>query len=55
MNEDAAGMFIGRRCEAVMPVPELGIITLFFEGGISLMLKTENGKIKWEIEEGEIH
>ena len=55
VNEDAAGMFIGRRCEAVMPVPELGIITLFFEGGISLMFKVENGKIRWEIEEGEIH
>ena len=55
MNEDAAGMFIGRRCEGVMPVPELGILTLFFEGGISLMLSVDSGKIRWELEEGEIH
>ena len=55
MNEDAAGMFIGRRCEAVMPVPELGILTIFFEGGVALMLKVENGTIRWEIEEGNIH
>lgn len=55
MNEEAAGMFIGRRCEGVMPVPELGVLTIFFEGGLTLMLKVENGTLCWEMEEGAIH
>ena len=55
MNQEAAGMFIGRRCEGVMPVPELGLLTIFFEGGMSLMLKVEDGKLRWEMEEGGIH
>lgn len=55
MNAEAAGVFIGRRCEGVMPVPELGMLTIFFEGGLSLTLKVDDGKLRWELEEGEVH
>ena len=55
MTSEHAAMFIGRRCEAVMPVPEMGLITIFFEGGVTLMMKVENGVLRWELEEGEIH
>ena len=55
MTESDAALFIGRKCEGVLPVPEIGLITIFFEGGIALMFKMENGRIRWEIEQGEIH